>query len=90
MSERPRARQDLTVVELDGEAVVYDETSGSLHHLNSAATLIFMSLDGSVTLESLAEEIASSTGLPSVELERQVGEVVGTFAEAGLLEVAGA
>jgi hypothetical protein len=40
-ASRPSLREDLTTVALDGEAIVYDETSGELHHLNPAATIVF-------------------------------------------------
>ena len=89
MNDEPRARSDLTVVELDGEAVVYDGRTATLHHLNAAATLVFLSLDGTVGVKTLAGELAESTGVPAEELEQQVGDVVSTFEEAGLLEVAG-
>ena len=62
MTERPRARPDLTVVELDGEAVIYDEISGDLHRLNPTATIVFSFLDGSATLEELAGDLAGAYG----------------------------
>ena len=38
---KPSAREGLTVVELDGEAVIYDEETSDLHHLNPTATIVF-------------------------------------------------
>ena len=45
---KPKARDDLTVVELDGEAVIYDEETTELHHLNPTATIVFALCDGSI------------------------------------------
>ncbi len=38
---KPKVREDLTVAELDGETVVYDEENNRLRHLNSTASLVF-------------------------------------------------
>lgn len=83
--ERPRARDDLTVVEIDGEAVVYDGDAGELHHLNPTATLVFSLLDGTTTVRELALEISGVVDLSVDEIERQIEDVVTTFADAGLL-----
>ena len=42
----PKARDELTVVHLDGESVVYDASSGDLHHLNMSATAVLDLCDG--------------------------------------------
>ena len=84
--ERPKTRSDLTVVELDGETVVYDDAAGELHHLNQAASIVFSLLDGTATTKELAVEIATATGRPTEEIEDQVQDVVRTMADARLLE----
>ncbi len=82
---RPRVRRDLTVVELDGEAVVYDERSGELHHLNPTATLIFGFLDGTVTIRDLAADVSDAFGVPADEVESQIRALVRRFRKLGLL-----
>jgi PqqD family protein of HPr-rel-A system len=82
---RPRVRKDLTVVELDGEAVVYDERSGELHHLNPTATLIFGFLDGTVTVRDLAVDVADAFGVPADEVESQIRALIRRFRALGLL-----
>ncbi len=47
---KPKVRDDLTVVELDGEAVIYDEETTELHHLNPTATIVFGLCDGTATM----------------------------------------
>ena len=83
--QRPRAREDLSVIELDGEAVVYDEASGDLHHLNPTATVVFSLCDGTVTARELAEEIAEAFGESPVEVERQVRRLLRQLRAQGLL-----
>jgi PqqD family protein of HPr-rel-A system len=82
---RPKVRADLTVVELDGEAVIYDEASGELHHLNPSATLIFDLLDGTATMRELAGDVADAFGLPAEEVESQIRILVRRFRTLGLL-----
>jgi PqqD family protein of HPr-rel-A system len=82
---RPRVRADLTVVVLDGEAVVYDEVSGELHHLNASATMVFELLDGTSTIRQLAADVADAVGRPPQEIESQIRKLVRQFRQLGLL-----
>lgn len=84
---KPRAREEgLTVAHLDREAVIYDERSGDLHHLNPTATLVFQLLDGSATIKELSADIAGAYGLAAEEVEGQVRALVRRFRRAGLLD----
>jgi PqqD family protein of HPr-rel-A system len=83
---KPKAREDLTVVELDGEAVIYDEVGGDLHHLNSSATIIFALCDGTQTVKQMSAEIAEVFSLASQDVEAQVRTVVRDLRSAGLLD----
>jgi len=83
---KPKAREDLTVVELDGEAVIYDEVGGDLHHLNSSATIIFALCDGTETVKQMSAEIADALSIPPQEVEPQVRTVVRDLRSAGLLD----
>ncbi|MGQ0671114.1 MAG: HPr-rel-A system PqqD family peptide chaperone [Actinomycetota bacterium] len=84
---KPRAREEgLTIAHLDQEAVIYDERSGDLHHLNPTATLVFQLLDGSATIKELSADIAEAFGLNPEEVEGQVRSLVRRFRRAGLLD----
>ena len=85
VDERPQVRDDLAVVELDGEAVIYDERNGDLHRLNSTATVVFSLLDGSATLEELARDLGEAYSIPVVELEEQLRTLVVRFGRSHLL-----
>jgi PqqD family protein of HPr-rel-A system len=84
-ASRPRVREDLTVVELDGEAVIYDERSGELHHLNPTATLIFGLLDGTATVRELASDVADAFGVPADEVESEIRALIRRLRSLGLL-----
>lgn len=83
---RPKVRGDLSVIELDGEAVVYDEARNELHHLNPTATIVLRLCDGSAATRQLSVEIADAFRAPLREVEPQVEGLVRRFREAGLLE----
>lgn len=82
----PKTRDDLTVVELDGEAVVYDERNGAIHHLNSSATIVWLLCDGITSEESISESIAGTFSLDEVEVSNQVSDALRSFVDAGLLQ----
>lgn len=84
-ASRPSVRKDLTTVELDGEAVVYDETNGELHHLNAAATIVLLLCDGSLSVEEMASAVAEAFGVAVVETLPQIRDAVERFGQAGLL-----
>ena len=83
---RPSKREGLTTVELDGEAVVYDEASGELHHLNPAATIVLSLCDGTLSIEEMASAVSEAFEVAFDEALPQIRETVERFAEAGLLE----
>ena len=86
---KPKVRDDLAAVELDGEAVVYDESNGSLHHLNPTATIVFSFCDGSSTVKEMSAEISEAFGAESTQIEREVRKLLRSFKESGLLDGAG-
>ena len=84
--QRLRSREDLTVIELDGEAVVYDGESGDLHHLNRTATIVFSLCDGESTAKDLATDIAEVFEQPVGDVERQVRSLLRQLRRQRLLE----
>lgn len=86
MPAKLKARDDLAIVELDGEAVIYDEEQGSLHHLNPTATLVFSLCDGSADLRQLTEELSETFSVPADDMEGQLAELVEELRDQGLLK----
>jgi hypothetical protein len=83
---KPKVRDDLVVVDIDGEAVVYDPADVLLHHLNPTATVVFKLCDGSGTVRELSEDIAEVLDMSMDKVLRQVRRVVTQFKRAGLLD----
>ena len=73
-------------VELDGEAVVLDETEQRLHLLNHSASLLWAVFDGHATVGELAAEIATELSLPADTVLDDARRVVRDLADEGLLD----
>jgi hypothetical protein len=50
----------VATVELDGEAVLFDETSGNLHLLDPVATVVWRRFDGTLTVDDLASDLGET------------------------------
>lgn len=86
MSDQPLVRADLAIVELDGEAVIYDERNGTLHHLNPTATLVLDLCDGSSSIAELAADLSEAFQVPLEDMRGQLEELVSRMRDQGLLE----
>ena len=86
---KPRIREGLTIVELDGETVVYDEETTELHHLNRTATIVFGLCDGSATMAEMAADLSSVFEVPLHEVEPEVRALIRRFRKVQLLELTG-
>ena len=55
---RPRRREAVASVVLDGEAVLFDGTNGHSHLLNPIASIVWQTLDGEASIDELVDELA--------------------------------
>jgi PqqD family protein of HPr-rel-A system len=83
---RPKVREELGVVEFDGETVVYDPVLMDVHYLNATAGVVFALCDGTATPEETTAEIAGAYGAPVAAVEAGVREALEDFERRGLLE----
>jgi PqqD family protein of HPr-rel-A system len=81
----PRARSYIASAILDGEAVIYDEESGSVHLLNPTATMLWQCFDGTGTLGDLIADICEAFHLDESTARRDVLEVARSIGSLGLL-----
>ena len=82
--DRPTAHPSVETAVLGAEAVLYDERSGTVHHLNASACAIWRLLDGR-TVEEIVTALSEMTGVPRLEIERDVVQSIAVFGAAGLL-----
>jgi len=82
----PKVRDGLSVVQIDGESVIYDRVEDGLHHLNPSAGMVLQLCDGTGTAEEIAQDISAVGGLPLDQVLDQVQHMVHHFQGLGILE----
>ncbi len=82
----PAVRRTVAAVDIDGEAVLYNEATGSLHALNSPATVVWACCDGAATIAEIASDLAAVFGVDAETMLAHVVDAVRDFARLGLLE----
>lgn len=70
---------------LDGEVVLYNETSRLVHRLNALTGSVWLLSDGVTRVESIAEELAEVFAVDATELANGVLQSLALLAENGLL-----
>jgi hypothetical protein len=83
---KPRVREDLDVVDVDGEAVVYDPVGRDVHYMNHSAALVFGLCDGASTAREISSAIAEVYEMPVDDVYRQVRELLKGLRSKELLE----
>ncbi len=82
---RPLRRSDVTVQELDGEALVYDPATADTHRLNETAYFIWRGCDGRSTTESVAERLSETYDVERGAATRHACRIIEELIERGLV-----
>ena len=73
-------------VEVRGEMVVYQEETETIHVLSPSATIVWVRIDGSRDVRSVALQLADEFGVAPTVMVRQVCDTIREFGRQGLLE----
>jgi len=82
--DRPRKHPSIETAVLGTEAVLYDERSGMVHHLNPTAHAIWGLLDGR-PIGDVVESLSERIGVPPDDLLPDVLQAIDELRAAGLL-----
>ena len=84
--ERPRARADVVLRDLGGEAMLYDPAKDQVVRLNGTARRIWTLCDGAHDAADIAARVSAETHpRVDVNVRADVENTVRAFARAGLL-----
>ncbi|MPZ61545.1 MAG: PqqD family peptide modification chaperone [Propionibacteriales bacterium] len=86
LATAPTPRPALARAEIDGDTVLYSDSTGRTHHLTDATSAVWRCLDSHITLRELAEDITAVSGWDRAAVEADVVEVVRRLGRAGLLD----
>lgn len=81
-----RPKDTVATAELDGEAVLYDEETGSLHSLDAIGTVVWGCLDGQASLARIADELAAAFGADPATVAGDVLELARELGRQGVLD----
>jgi hypothetical protein len=82
----PKLRDDIALVEMDSEVVIYDRAEDGLYHMNPSAGIVLQLCDGTGTIDEIARDISEVGGMPFDEVLEQVDGIVRHFEGIGVLE----
>jgi PqqD family protein of HPr-rel-A system len=85
-SAAPKPRPWVAAVELDGETVLYDESSGRLHLLDSVATVVWSRLDGAATVDDLTRDLSATFAADESRVRADLTEFLRRLDREQLLE----
>ena len=86
----PLPRESVHTVEIDGEAVLLDEVSQRLHHLNGAGTLVWTCFDGESSIGEIVTDLSVELGAARTVVLADVLGMTRRLADEGLLANVGA
>ena len=81
----PQRRDDVIVIEVGAEAVLYDPVEPGVHHLNATAVLVWKCCDGSADVRSIGVDLAETFAEPPGTTVAVVEKVIEVFSDHGLL-----
>ena len=85
-SSTPVAVDGVETAVFEGEAVLYRESTGTIHRLGAVAGAVWVSCDGATTVEQMVDDLCEAFGGDRAELAAQVQDSLGHLADEGLLD----
>jgi len=84
-SEVLATKLNITVREVDGDGVVYNENTGSLHLFNNSSFFIWRCLDGTTSLDEIAKEMANHFSISELQARNDVLEFIEQLKDSELI-----
>lgn len=82
---KPARKPDVWLRQSEGEDVVFDPGSGSVHILNATATAIWVLCDGETDPEEMVDAICELSGLPREVVVEDVRRILSRFEAADIV-----
>ena len=86
LSSAPVGRSSVRLIELDGRTLLYDEAIRHWVVLNGTASALWRCLDGSGSVEEIAEDLSAVFSADSTQVRDQILHMVRVLGQQGLLE----
>jgi PqqD family protein of HPr-rel-A system len=89
-TDQPRAVDDVETAVFEGDVVVYHESTGRVHQLNSTAGAVWLLCDGETSVEAMAVELGEIYAMAPDDLVEGIHQALNQIADTGLLDGAAA
>jgi PqqD family protein of HPr-rel-A system len=89
LTYRPRKGRDVLELDMGDGLILYNHDSNLVHHLNPSAAIVWQLCDGDGTVAELARDIAEEYDVNSVQVQKDIGTLVGEFDALGLVDDVG-
>jgi len=84
--KKPLRKDGILSRQLGDEWLLYDETNGSVHVINSVAEFVWRMCDGSRTLANIEDEMQKAFTIPDgVNLEKDLEKILQHFLDIGVI-----
>lgn len=84
-TSHPAAVDGVETAIFDGEAVLFRESSSTIHRLGAVAGAVWVCCDGGTTVAEMVTDLAEAFSATTDEMSRQVHDALGQLADEGLL-----
>ena len=81
----PVRRDGISEVEMDGEIVLLDTSSGELHLLNRVAAAIWSEVDGARDVDAIVADLSDAAATDVERVRQDVAAFLGQLGRGGLL-----
>lgn len=84
-TDRPLPHPSVETAWLEPEVVLFDARHHRVHHLNRAASAVWILIDGESSRDQIADELSEIFGAPTDVIRPDVDDAVAEFDRLGLL-----
>lgn len=85
MSTTPVRRDGICGVEIDGDLVLLDTSSGALHLLNRTAAAVWSELDGEHDVQAIISDLSTAAGVDRERVREDVVQLLDQLRRSDLL-----
>jgi PqqD family protein of HPr-rel-A system len=83
----PKAAQNITAADFDGEVVAYSPKPGKGYHLNGTATWLWKHCDGRHSVDELVARMREEFDCDAADVRADIGRTLRELLASGLIEI---
>lgn len=85
-NSRPKAKQNITAADIEGEVVAYSPQPGKGYHLNETAAWLWKHCDGKLSVDELVARMRQEFDCGQADVSADIDKTLQELLESGLIE----